>query len=88
MTLRANWFDNEERACWEAVIGPYHAVARLDATSGRYVAYLENETTRGTDHYATDSFSDPEKAKAWCETEAQRLLDEQAALHGGPDALV
>jgi hypothetical protein len=86
MTLRASWQDNEERARWEAVIGSFHAVARLDTSTGRYMAFLEDNTTRGTNHYAPDSFSDPDAAKAWCEAEAQRLVDEEATLD--PDAAI
>lgn len=86
MTLHANWQDNAERARWEAVIGPFHAVARFDAVSGRYMAFLEDNATRGTNHYAPASFSDPDEAKAWCEAMVERILGEQAAAQSDPDA--
>ena len=86
MTHRANWQDNEESASWEAVIGPFHAVARLDAGTGRYVAFLEDEATRGTNHYAPEAFSDADEAMAWCEAEAERLVGEQSTSQGDPDA--
>lgn len=82
MGLRGSWHDNAERAQWEAVLGAFHAVARFNEQTGRYVAFLEDAATRGTNHYAPDSFSDPDEAKAWCEAEAERLAAEGAALNG------
>lgn len=84
MALRGAWRDNQELAQWEAVIGSYHAVARLDSI-GRYVAFLEDEASRGTDHYAPTSFSDPEEAKAWCEAEIERLEAERTTARPDPD---
>lgn len=86
MTTRASWHDNLERGQWEAVIGPFHAVARFNGQAGRYMAFLENAETRGTNHYAPDSFSDPEAAKAWCEAEAERLVAEATAAAPDPDS--
>jgi hypothetical protein len=85
MSLHGSWHDNVERGQWEATLGPFHAVARLNEQSGRYMAFLEDATTRGTNHYAPDSFSDPDEARAWCEAEAERLLAEQATLRPDPD---
>lgn len=73
MPLRGTWRDNEKQAQWEAVIGPYHCVARFDHSSGRYMAFIEDAATEGTNHYAPESFTDPEAAKAWCEAEIDRL---------------
>jgi hypothetical protein len=76
-SLRAQWTNNHQQDRWEAVIDGHLAVARFDRLTHRYMAYIDSRDERAPDHYAAESFSDPEAAKAWCEAEVARITAEE-----------
>lgn len=78
MPARPTWTNNAAEGRWEALIGPYLAVARFEPRHGRYMAYVDSRDGRAPDHYAPATFSDVEAAKAWCEDEIERLGAERA----------